>query len=267
MIFANPPLIELIAELRWLPGGIAVPNSLPAPGTVLQFPLVPAYVEETFARFLNRVAAQGFGMSERVLPPNFPLFPFSVVYRIRKVDIENKNFVYQIGSGIFSANAIPPYRDWSTFKPVVEQGIRALLESRHDAERGDFTSVSLRYVDLFADEFSDGKLSFGFLNDVLGIKVAFPKALVDQIGDMNAAKSGLQLSVPLKTGLTMNLQIQEGTAAGKNGILMVTEVIAAQPTRANLGAVMEVLENAHSSIRMTFLGLTEKLYDKMQRVH
>jgi uncharacterized protein (TIGR04255 family) len=264
MIFANPPLVELIAELRWLPGGVEVPA--PVPGAMVQFPIVPSHVEESFAKFLNQVAVQGFGMAERILPPGFPLLPFSVMYRVRKISAEDQNFLYQIGPGIFSANALPPYRSWETFKPIVEQGVRALLESRHIAERGDFTAVSLRYIDLFSDQFSVGKLSFAFLNEVLGIKVALPRALIEQMGDMSSAKSGLQLSVPLRTGLTMNLNIQDGTAAGKNGIVMVTEVISTLPIAANLQAIMRVLENAHGSIRATFLSLTERLNDKMQPV-
>lgn len=265
MIFANPPLLELIAELRWLPGAVALPAT-PLPGAMMQFPIIPDHVEETLRNFINQIAAQGFGMSERIIPSGFPLLPFAVVYRVRKSGPEDKQFLYQIGPGVFSANALPPYRNWETFKPIVQQGIRTLLESRHAAERGDFTAVSLRYVDLFSDEFSGGKPSFAFLNEILGIKIGLPKALIEQVGDMSTAKSGLQLSMPLKTGLKMNLNIQDGTAAGKNGILMVTEVIATEPIPANLEAIMGVLEKAHGSIRMTFLSLTERLNDKMQPV-
>lgn len=266
MIFANPPLIELIAELRWIPGAIALPP-VPVPGAMVQLPILPDHVEQTLGSFINQIAAQGFGMSERIIPGSFPLVPFSVVYRVRKRGPEDKKFLYQIGPGIFSANALPPYRDWETFKPIVQQGVQALLESRHAAERGDFTVVSLRYLDLFSDEFSGGKPSFAFLNEILGIKIALPEGLVEQAGDMSAARSGLQLSMPLRTGHKMNLNIQDGTAAGKSGILMVTEVMSAEPIAANLEAVMGTLEDAHSSIRTTFLSLTERINDKMQPVH
>ncbi|MGD0759705.1 MAG: TIGR04255 family protein [Candidatus Sulfotelmatobacter sp.] len=263
MIFANPPLIELIAELRWLPW----PDmQIPAPGTIMQVPFAPAHVEQTMGRFVDLVAAYGFSMSERVLPPNFPLVPFGVVYRIRETNAEQKNFLYQIGPGVFSANALLPYRNWNNFKPIVERGIRALIDSRHELERGKFTAVSLRYINLFSDVFTEGQSGFTFLTEVLGMKVEMPAGVVQQVSDWKAAKLGIQLSVPLKTGLNMNLALNEGTGAGKNGIVMMTEVIAVQPTTADVGIIMDVLENAHTSIRTTFVALTNKLNAKMQPV-
>ena len=79
-------------------------------------------------------------------------------------------------------------------------------------------------------------------------------------------QSGIQLSMPLTNGLAMKLNLQDGAAAGKPGILMSTEVLAVQPTPPDISQIMQTLENAHASIRMTFLGLTEKLSAKMQLV-
>jgi uncharacterized protein (TIGR04255 family) len=139
MLFSNPPLIELIAELRWIPGQISPPvPEAAAPGTI-QLPLVPQYVEQTFSNFSNQVAQRGFGMSERLVPVGFPYFPLSVVYRFRKAPSQQENFLYQIGPGVFSANAVPPYRDWESFRPIVQEGVQALLASRHDSENTDFT--------------------------------------------------------------------------------------------------------------------------------
>jgi len=64
----------------------------------------------------------------------------------------------------------------------------------------------------------------------------------------------------------MNLNLQEGGAAGKSGILMTIEAFTVQPTAPDLSRIMETLENAHSSIRVTFLGLTERLSAKMRPV-
>lgn len=266
MIFSNPPLVELIAELRWGPWPMTPP--LPAAGAgVIQFPLASGYVEETFTNFSNHVAAKGFGISERLVPVGFPYFPFSVAYRFRKPPAQGENFLYQIGPGVFSANALPPYRDWESFRPVVQEGVQALLESRHTSEASDFTMVILRYIDLFSEEFTDGKQSFRFLNDILGIKLELPNTLSEQAEDVEKLQSGLQLSIPLKTGLSMNLNFQQGNASGKNGIVMTTEVLTSLPTAPNLPAVMETLEKAHSSIRMAFLGLTEKLRARMKPVN
>jgi hypothetical protein len=52
--------------------------------------------------------------------------------------------------GVFSANAIPPYRSWSVFSPEVEAGIDILLAVRDDAEKqAMFNPVTLRYIDAF----------------------------------------------------------------------------------------------------------------------
>ena len=237
MIFSNPPLVELIAELRWMPG-TATPSVLPQPqgggqllqALTIQFPLTLSYQEESFSRFSNQVAERGFGTSERLLPVGFPLLPFTVVYRFRKT-ASGGNFLYQIGPGLFSANALPPYRDWDSFRPIVREGIQALLESRHPTENVPFAAVILRYIDLFSEEFTEGKRSFRFLNEVLGVKLELPNILNGQVSDINLVQAGLQLSMPLRNGLAMNINLQDGAAAGKAGILMSTEVFTATYAR------------------------------------
>ncbi|MBV8478649.1 MAG: TIGR04255 family protein, partial [Acidobacteria bacterium] len=243
-MFANPPLIELIAELRWIPGQASpvVPGSL---GPGIQFPLVGLNVEQTFSNFSNQVAQRGFGLSERLVPPGFPYIPFSVAYRFRKSPSQRENFLYQIGSGIFSANALPPYREWDRFRPVVREGVGALLISRHESENGDFTSIILRYIDLFSDEFTEGRSSFNFLNELLGIRIELPNVVRSQTQDLGKVQAGLQISLPLSTGLQMNLNFQQGQAAGKTGIIMTTEVFTVSATPAQLEPVMQTFDNAH----------------------
>lgn len=271
MIFSNPPLVELIAELRWIPSG-GNPQVVPQPqggnqlfqALTIQFPLASPYQEESFSRFSNQVAARGFGISERLSPIGFPLLPFTVAYRFRNAP--GGNYLYQIGPGLFSANALPPYRDWDSFRPIVREGVQALLESRHATENVPFATVILRYIDLFSEEFTEGKRSFQFLNDILGLKIELPHILTEQIADPNGVQSGIQLSMPLRNGLSMNLNLQEGAAAGKAGIFMSTEVLATQATPPDINQIMQTLETAHTSIRSTFVGLTAKLNAKMQPV-
>ena len=205
-------------------------------------------------------------MSERLIPVGFPLLPFTVVYRFRKPPEAKGNFLYQIGPGLFSANALPPYRDWDSFRPIVREGVQALLASRPPAESVPFATVVLRYIDLFTEEFTEGKQSLRFLNDVLGLRLELPSILREQISDINVVQSGIQLSMPLRNGLAMNLLLQNGAVAGKPGILMSTEVLTVQPTPPDISVVMQTLENAHTSIRLTFMGLTERLSAKMQPV-
>jgi uncharacterized protein (TIGR04255 family) len=274
VIFSNPPLVELIAELRWVPGA----ESPAAQGQIqggqnqfvqtmaLQFPIASPFLEESFSRFSNEAVEKGFSISERLIPPGFPLLPFIVVYRFRKPPASGGNYLYQIGPGIFSANALPPYRNWEAFRPIVREGVEALLASRHPSENIPFATVLLRYIDLFSEEFTGRQRSFRFLNDILGLKLALPAALSQQFSSVNDVQCGIHLSMRLANGLAMNLAVQDGTAAGKPGIVMSTEVLSMQPTMPDVSRIMETLENAHASIRTTFVGLTEKLHAKMQPV-
>ena len=264
MIFANPPLVELVAELRWVPGATTATEQATG-GLTLQFPLVAPYLEETFSRFSTQAASRGFVISERLVPAGFLNVPFSVVYRFRKLPTQDQNFLYQIGPGVFSANALPPYRDWDSFRPIVQDGVEALLASRHASENREFAAVMLRYIDLFTEEFTMGLKSFRFLNEILGINLQLPNTLREQAAETDMIQSGLQLQLPLKNGLAMALTLQDGgIVAGKTGILMTTQVVSTQPTRPDLRVIMETLENAHRSIRVTFLGLTERLTAQMQ---
>jgi uncharacterized protein (TIGR04255 family) len=259
MIFANPPLVELVAELRWVPG-VAGPFRPQTGAVTVQFPI--AFVEESFESFRRSIAHKGFTISERLVPVGFPLIPFAVAQRFRKPSNE-ENYLYQIGLGVFSANALPPYRDWDSFRPIVREGVETLLSARHASDRANI-SVLLRYLDLFTDEFTEGRKSFNFLNDILGIGLSLPVELTGQASDLSEVRAGLQLSLNLKDGLSMNIGVQDGTAGTKTGILMSTEVFTVQPVNPQLDSIMENLEHAHSYIRGTFLGLTTKIRDKMK---
>ena len=63
MMFANPPLIELVAELRWVPG-ISGPTN-PDGSVSVQFPL--AFMEESLENFRRSVVEKGFIISETLM--------------------------------------------------------------------------------------------------------------------------------------------------------------------------------------------------------
>lgn len=261
MLFANPPLVELVAELRWVPGTTGAVK--PQTGAVtIQLPI--GFGEESLEKFRRSIAQKGFAASERLVPIGFPLVPFAVAQRFRKPSAEEKeNYLYQLGLGVFSANALPPYRNWDSFRPIVREGVETLLATRHSSDKAN-TIVLLRYLDVFTDEFTEGRGSVDFLNDILGIKLSLPTALVDQASVRPELRADLQVSLNLKDGLAMNIRVQEGTVAAKTGVVMTTEVFTVQAVNPELDTVMDNFERAHGSIRTTFLGLTEKVRDKMR---
>ena len=260
MQFANPPIVELVAELRWVPG-ISGPTN-PDGSVSLQFPL--AFVEQSLETFRTSITQQGFNISERLIPGGFPTLPFAVVQRFRKSS-EQENYAYQLGWGIFSANALPPYRNWDSFRPIVQSGVQTLFASRHPTDRSN-VSVILRYLDVFSDEMTGGRKSFAFLNDILGIEVLLPRSLSEKAMNMRELQAQLQVSIPLQQNLFMKITVQDGTLGTKSGVIMTTEVFSPQAITPSLQAVMSLFEEAHNHIRTTFMDLTAKIHDKMRPV-
>ena len=69
--FKNPPLVELVAELRWGSGGI-----IAGPGGTGQVVMVTAgQYEEFFMRFGSKIATLGYERIEKIIPLDFRLHP------------------------------------------------------------------------------------------------------------------------------------------------------------------------------------------------
>lgn len=121
--FENAPLVEIIAEIRWNPQMVplqTVSGHGPAAAPVMA--LNTNAFDEFFMRFGGEVYQKGFEQSERLVPSGFPMMLFQPVYRYRKSASADASVLYQVGPGLFSANAIPPYKSWDTFSPTVERG-------------------------------------------------------------------------------------------------------------------------------------------------
>src|SRR5215472_6295692 len=94
--YRYPPLVELIAELRW---GSPLPAAQPQNVIVL----ATGSHEEFFMRFGSKAGALGYGQVERLVPPGFPASSFQAIYRFRKNAPEQGTTLYQVGTGVFSA--------------------------------------------------------------------------------------------------------------------------------------------------------------------
>src|SRR5262245_7349847 len=116
--FKKAPVVELVAELRWAPSG---DDALPAGNVTLAF---GNQAEEFFQRFGNSVAKLNFTQTEKLIPAGLPPPWHHVAWRSRNPNDVNK--LLQVGAGIFSANALQPYRRWREFEPTIELGVKAL---------------------------------------------------------------------------------------------------------------------------------------------
>lgn len=262
MRFTKPPLIELIAELRWGVPAIALPSSV-------QITSVGGGAsskhEEFFMRFGSKVAGDGFDRFERVSPPGFPLLPFQPVYRYRYSGSDKGTSLYQLGVGLFTANITPPYRSWEQFRPIVEKGVNLLLEAQPESKAlNAFGSASLRYIDAFRSELTGGVSAIDFLRDTLGFSVDVPKVVKSLAKTGAVPKPALQFQVELENALVLQLQAGEGQVDGEAAVIMDTSVSTTTELGATVADAMAAFDSAHDVIRAAFIGMTEKIASRME---
>jgi len=258
--YRYPPLVELIAELRW---GSPLPATQPQNVIVL----ATGTHEEFFMRFGSRVGALSYEQIERLVPPGFPVLPTQAIYRFRKKAPEQGTTVYQVGAGVFSANITPPYHSWEEFRPVVEQGVRILLETRNPVEKErPFTSATLRYIDAFGKRFTEGRSTAVFIRDVLEFQLQPPVAVCDEVAPSAEMRPAIQLQVPLKSGQQMSLALGEGSVSGEEAVVMDITVSSEGSISPNASEIMTIFQSAHDVCHRVFVGTTKKLSHIMQLV-
>jgi uncharacterized protein (TIGR04255 family) len=218
-------------------------------------------------QFGSVVAQKQFSRFERLIPQGFPLTPFQVVYRYRKADAPHGTPLYQLGNGIFTANATPPYESWMHFFPVVQEGVNALFQSFDNLGelKPTFNFASVRYIDGFKSNLTRGRPLREFLSDALGVRLELP-AVLDQIStDASKLQPTLQLSMPVTPG-QLNLVLAPGTVENEEAVIMDTTVIVNRAIQPQIADVMDTLTDAQKISHQIFEGVTEKLRDQMEPI-
>jgi len=223
--------------------------------------------EEFFMRFGTRVGALGYEQVERIVPPGFPSLPFQAIYRFRKKAPEQGTTLYQVGTDVFSANITPPYHSWEQFRPVIEEGVLILLETRNPAEKElSFGSASLRYIDAFGKQFTEGRSPAVFIKDVLGFELQLPAAVCDEVAPSAEIRPSIQLQIPLKSGQQMSFALGEGSVSGEEAIVMDLTVSSEGSISPNISDTMKIFHSAHDVCHRVFVGTTRKLSHIMQLI-
>jgi uncharacterized protein (TIGR04255 family) len=264
--FSKAPLVEIVAELRWSQQPEVMLQGQQSAGTTS--PLIAmnsSGLDEFFMRFGGEVYQQGFQQTERIVPSGFPMMLFSPVVRYRKSDETYGSALYQAGPGMFSANAIPPYQSWDKFSPVVKSGIDALLKTRGTTDSNlPFTSVSLRYINAFGPELTQGRDIESFVRDVIGISVTLPLSISKLVAVGQKIKPLFQLAIPLANNMGMNILIGEGVVHNQNTILMDITVVTSGEISADSNSAMNTLHAARAVIHDMFIELTTPIHSLMQ---
>lgn len=247
------PLIEAVAELRWGAAG-AMPAQVIS-GQPFTFGQDASASEDFFMNFGAECAVLGMPRAERVVPHGFPIMPGQVVYRFKSTDKGLHNLL-QVGVGVFSANALPPYRSWVEFKEFIALGLDALLASRPAQEKNtEFLHVNLRYINGFDAEYRAGETHHDFLGR-LGFSVGKPKALEILLSEANEEIDNISISSRLNEKSSFHINVYEGV---KNN--MPAQIVELSSIVLNVSpdkeAVLSVFEDAHELIERIFFDMIE----------
>ncbi len=264
IVFAKAPLVELVAELRWVPAAISR-QQISSPPSQGMIPVILGdnRTEEFFMRLGGELYQRGFRLSERLVAQGFPLIPGQPVLRFRSESSDQKSVLYQTGVGLFSVNAVPPYRSWEQFSPFVRSGVQALLTARASEERPvPFGPITLRYIDFFGEEFIRGGSITNFLSN-LGISINLPSALHSVVTNTEARSIFWKTVLPVSPGV-LSVSVGDGTVNGQFGVVLDTVVSTESQTEPELDAIMKALDAAHDVTNRFFVKLTEPIHEVMQ---
>lgn len=254
-VFRNPPLIEMIAELRW------------SESAQTDMPFIPpganGLVEEMFLLWTARMGALGYEHVERLVPPHFPLPLDAPTLRVKQKTGAPQNTLFQLGPRLFTANATPPYLSWKDFAPKAREGVEALLDVRPGPEATSPVQVALRYIDAFRESLLGGQTPMQFLDCTLGVQLGIPSAITRHAKPNTEPGALLQLSLPLAEG-TMRIQFAEGFVGDEPALIMDMTVSQSESVVPDAEAIMDALGRARSITHAVFMELTAPIADLMQ---
>lgn len=138
--YSNPPLAEVIAEVRW---------KLTPLGTVIGGGVDPYYLK--FRDWLaDRLAAKGYSFKEPLIDADMPLelVGGNPVIRFRRSAQQWP--LYQLGPGLLAMNLTPPYGGWEQFRPVIAEGLSSLHDFfGKEGQLFQLAALKLHYMDAF----------------------------------------------------------------------------------------------------------------------
>lgn len=260
MKFTRAPLIELIADFRWVPTSamgepIADPNTLgiSSPQTELFYDKLRA-----------SLASIGFTSSERLVPQGMPYPLYQPLVRYRRATEEEANVIFQVGLGTFSVHALPPYDNWEHFQPIIATGLHQLVQTRLATApfQTVFTRVALRYVNAFQPAIFGGRSRNDFLRDVLGLRVDLPDSIQDQIGNYDSLHLGVNARVRVSEELELGISVGEN-ARVPGALIMDLGAQCERQLPWSEADPLEILSNAHAVIRKAFVGMTRLIHEDM----
>lgn len=260
--YNKAPLVELIVEIRW---GVQTAGIAGGPAIVIgQSALFDLWSQQLG----HALRSQGYHNLERLIPHGMVLLANQPLFRYSQ---EGERFpIVQLGHGIFTVNAGPPtYRCWASFRPQVEQAVKALVENKPGgSEPATFSRIALRYIDLFDTNLRGGAANYPFMRDELGVGFSLPDGLIEFAADPNRINPTLALNLPISDENNANLTFQIAAArlgdrSSVDTIMDMTYAIDGDlPLQTD--AALESLDKGYAVIHDWFEKLTVKVRDRME---
>lgn len=265
--YKNPPLIELIAEVRWTAPQLQLGNvnfiDGHIPGSDHNFGA--GQPEELYMHFGAIAVQHGYSNFERLVPPGFPVQAHQAVYRYKNPSESAEPIVYQLGSGVFTVNATQPYRSWATFAPSLVRGLEMLRKAYAGLGQPQpaFSAGLVRYIDAFREEMTQGAPPLEFIGNTLGLKIQMPASVSKSCTSFGGILPTVQLQVPVKPGV-LAINLGSGHVQGEPAILLdmtvrVNDQLSSEPAEA-----VAALSEARLIIHDIFVEMTGKLDAIMQ---
>jgi len=257
-IYKNAPLLEVICELRW---------------TLQQLPAAPHVQHDPFfSDLLDAIKPaaieRGFSHLEILQPEDVPreVRPFVVDHRFRRA--KNTWPLFQIGPGVFTVNAVPPYGGWTSLRTILTECLSLLHDCYPLAEKYlRISRLELRYLNAFDQQKYGTSSSHQFFSKYFNIKASIPTNFLDNFVDpADQQDSDVTVTTPLAhpAGSVARLAMSKGTNRGvpafiaDNAVRFDTQT----PKPSSPDALTSWFDRAHQVTSATFAqAVTDELRD------
>jgi len=248
----NPPLVEVILEVRWELTGIASSDTKIDP----HYKLLPGKLSDALS--------EKYPYHEELPAASIPdeISPYVVKHRFRQAKDDWP--LVQLGPGILTVNHTKRYTTFDEFRPLVVDAVDVLFRVYPERDRLRISSLMLRCID--AKEFDCNKHDVtAFLRDKMGIPLSLPDKLFKNTGVRKIPNNFIwHLSFPCERPEgSATLKFALGTSSGKPVLIWEQVVNSANsqvpPMPKGFAAWIDA---AHAVTEAWFLSLIEGELEK-----
>jgi uncharacterized protein (TIGR04255 family) len=253
-LYENPPLVEVIAEIRWKLQPIqSLPNAA-----------IDPHFSTLVSELTSVLDAEAYRVIESLVPAEVPieLVANRVVKRFRRgADLWP---VFQVGPGVFTVNVVPPYNGWREFREILSYGVDLLFKSYPLPEKYlSLREVSLKYIDAFSAKHGYNDL-LSFLRDYVNFSVAIPDEILDSAKDPKSVSLATTARFPLKERQSSSGTIKIGSGKHQDSDAAILELVAQDSDCASSPeAILDWMDFGHVMVRQWFQLLTN---DKLKQL-